>query len=491
MALETASMAPSKRILIGDQATNGGPAAMIPPHLGPAPSTSRKVVTTALASPNEYARLVTRSAQGGQQVLSIHLDRSFYVGRSAECDYVIAHPAASSKHCRLYALQVDTGEKLVCLEDTSTNGTLFNQRRVSRATVILSDGDVIEIAGCVFRYQHGGASAAPLSPSQARQQAGCGAAAFYVGDFLVLSKTLGSGAFSRVHLAISTKSHTQYACKRMIRRRLPGDQLSVVKREVEMLKSAAHPNVNRVEAVEVDEKHVHIFLELVPGGDLFSYLIRHGRLDAPEVKWILYQMLHGLRHLHDDVNIAHRDIKLENVVLACAGPFPKIQLTDFGQARLADEDFRSLQGTLQYMAPEQLLATSRSAGYGGKPADVWSTGIVFAYLLTGGHPFEPWDCSNSRGQPVPDDVLLMLGQTACAEIEHSPQDGPICRAVVQGTLSLPNLRFGKEDSQVRELMSQMLTHDPAERSTAAIALRSTWMTSSANELLELYNRIVI
>ena len=86
---------------------------------------------------------------------------------------------------------------------------------------------------------------------------------------------------------------------------------------------------------------------------------------AIAVKWILYQMLQGLRHLHDDVNIAHRDIKLENVVLACAGPFPKIQvsarrdraidceelsppsrpqLTDFGQARIADEDFRSLQG---------------------------------------------------------------------------------------------------------------------------------------------------
>lgn len=37
-------------------------------------------------------------------------------------------------------------------------------------------------------------------------------------------------------------------------------------------------------------------------------------------------MLLGLRHLHDEVNIAHRDIKLENVVLACAGPFPKVQV---------------------------------------------------------------------------------------------------------------------------------------------------------------------
>lgn len=79
-------------------------------------------------------------------VLSVHLDRSFFIGRAIECDYTIAHPAASSKHCRLYALQVDTGEVLVCLEDTSTNGTLFNQRKISRGTVILSDGDTIESA---------------------------------------------------------------------------------------------------------------------------------------------------------------------------------------------------------------------------------------------------------------------------------------------------------------------------------------------------------
>ncbi|GAA5870992.1 hypothetical protein JCM3774_003497 [Rhodotorula dairenensis] len=478
----------AKRVLLeagtGDRSTSA-----FAPHLGSpsvnASSVARRRLRSEGTSPDECARLVTRSSRDGQHVLSIHLDRSFFIGRSIECDYTIAHPAVSSKHCRLYALRVDTGEVLVCLEDTSTNGTLFNQRRVSRATVILSDGDIIEIAGHVFRYEHGANGTAPSIVSHDESEV-C-----QVGDFLVLSKTLGSGAFSRVHLAFSKKSLTQYACKKMIRRRHPGDQLSVVKREVEMLKSASHPNVNRVEAVEVNEKHIYIFLELVPGGDLFSYLIRHGRLDAPEVKWILYQMLLGLRHLHDDVNIAHRDIKLENVVLACAGPFPKVQLTDFGQARIANEDFRSLQGTLQYMAPEQLMATTRHAGYGGKPADVWSTGIVFAYLLTGGHPFEPWDCSSSQAPPTSSETLSLLGETASAEIEHSPQDGPICQAVVRGTLSLPNLRFGKEDSQVRDVMSRLLAHDPAQRFTAAAALRSAWMLSSEKELLELFQRIVL
>lgn len=115
---------------------------------------------------------------------------------------------------------------------------------------------------------------------------------------------------------------------------------------------------------------------------------------------------------------------------------------------------------------------------------------MFAYLLTGGHPFEPWDCSSSQVQPMSRDVMNMLGETASAEIEHSPQDGPICQAIVRGNLSLPNMRFGKEDSQVRELMSRLLAPDPTLRITAAAALRCAWMSSSKEELLELYRRIV-
>mgnify|MGYP002477599821 CR=1 FL=1 len=87
----------------------------------------------------------------------------------------------------------------------------------------------------------------------------------------------------------------------------------------------------------------------VPGGDLFTYLIKHTRLDAPEAKWILYQLLLALEYLHDDLGIAHRDVKLENVVLAftcpgTGGRFPKAQLADFGQAKEAASRFKSLQG---------------------------------------------------------------------------------------------------------------------------------------------------
>lgn len=100
----------------------------------------------------------------------------------------------------------------------------------------------------------------------------------------------------------------------------------------------------------------------VPGGDLFSQVLQRGRLSAAESKWIIFQVLLGLQYLHQIKNIAHRDIKLENIILSGAGPFPSALLADFGQARIADESFSSLKGTISYMAPEQLSVWSRREG---------------------------------------------------------------------------------------------------------------------------------
>ncbi|GJN89435.1 hypothetical protein Rhopal_002416-T1 [Rhodotorula paludigena] len=496
---------------------------LLPAQPAPRPS-SRSSLALAPPPPhaqpsNECARLVTRTPQHGTQVLVVQLDRAFHLGRSRSCDYRIDTPAASTRHARVYALTADTGDTLVCLDDHSTNGTLHNDRRLHHCTVVLCDGDRIEIAGQLFRYHHTAArpvlslSANPAAAS-ASTIADPAPAAVRVGDFLVFDRTLGSGAFSHVHLALSTKRATlgrkrvahdenariqtlkQVACKKLQRTRVNRDRLEVIQREVDLLKAASHPNINRVEAVEVDEVSVYV-------------LHLHAR------KWLLYQLLHALQYLHDELNIAHRDVKLENVILAHhtgaggggsggggggAGRFPKVQLADFGQARYATQQFKSLQGTLQYMAPEQLVAWTRHEGYDGKRADMWATGILLALLLTGGHPFEPWrspsassPCSAAADADADDadDAASLFGASVLHELGANPADQHVCENVVRGDIAMPAMRFGSEDSAVRALLSHLLSQDPHTRLTAAQALKTRWFAASQGELDELYRRVVL
>ncbi|GAA5925865.1 hypothetical protein JCM3775_005138 [Rhodotorula graminis] len=446
-------------------------------------------------APGECARVLTRTQQAGVQALVVTVDRPLVLGRSSRADYQLASPLASSFHARLAATVSDTGHTLITLADASTNGTLVNGRRVFHSSLVLCDGDRFEIGGQLFRYVH--TAPPPPAPAPSAVDSSTAAAApRKVGHYLVYPRTLGSGGFSSVHLALDTRSLVQVACKRLPRARVGKDRLEIIRREVDMLKRASHPNINRIEAVEVDDEAVHIFLELVPGGDLFTYLIKHTRLDAPEAKWILYQLLLALEYLHDELDIAHRDVKLENVVLAftcpgTGGRFPKAQLADFGQAKEAGTRFKSLQGTLQYMAPEQLVAWTRHEGYDGKPADMWALGILLAHLLTGSHPFEPFPSSSSSDlasatSAAADD----LGASVAHELAANPADKDVVRAVVRGAVELPEGRWGSEDGAVRALLSSLLAHDPNERATAAQALASPWIASSRAELDELWRRIV-
>ena len=74
---------------------------------------------------------------------------------------------------------------VVCLEDQSTNGTMWNDRRIHRQVVLLIDGDRIEIGGQLFRYSHRSAhgqasSQSTQDPIVEKQQ---------VGHYLVLAVT--------------------------------------------------------------------------------------------------------------------------------------------------------------------------------------------------------------------------------------------------------------------------------------------------------------
>lgn len=172
------------------------------------------------------------------------------------------------------------------------------------------------------------------------------------------------------------------------------------KREVQTLQTCRHPNVLEfLEAVEY-EGCWFFFLELVPGGDLFTYVSQRGRLSDTQARFISFQLLQALSFMHS-CGIAHRDVKPENVVLmTSATDFPHVKLADVGMSWQRPDDLaassanaiaarcNSHAGTLPFLSPEILEDKILGEGYDPFKADSWALGVTIFILLTTWSPFD-------------------------------------------------------------------------------------------------------
>ena len=98
-----------------------------------------------------------------------------------------------------------------------------------------------------------------------------------------------------------------------------------------------------------------------------------------EAKELFHKLVQAVEYLHS-LDIAHRDLKLENIIHLPTGA---IKLIDFGFAIETNELQRTFCGTPTYMAPEIV----KRVPYNPKQVDVWAMGIMLYRMLTGSYPF--------------------------------------------------------------------------------------------------------
>ncbi|KAG1828351.1 kinase-like protein [Suillus variegatus] len=450
----------------------------------PVPSfvSSKSARSQTLSRSDVCAKFVTTTADGRTEAITLSIGKPITIGRNPSlCSYVISDIVVSSLHCKIHAVQSSTGGIIVSCQDLSTNGLILNGHKIRKTSVIVMNGDTFRIPAsqtfqCILKWRHLHEKHAS-QPSQSQTQS-------YkdLGRFLITSHCLGSGSYATVQLALDTTGHQQAACK--IIRRKEGSDLRKEMKEATLLMNLHHPNINRVYAVDLDPEFLYIILELCTGGDLFTYITTHSkhRLCEGEAKYIMYQLLKGLKYLHDRM-ISHRDLKPENILLFSPGPYPRIQIADFGLARpKAYQETLHVCGTISYLPPEGILALEhKHLGYVGMPADCWSAGVTLFAMLTGSHPFDFVSSSQSRIslEDIVDSQGFVQSQHATAQDERTKQrilDGQICfHEPIWGSL---------RDAKI--LVSHLLVPDPQDRATVYAALKSWWICMDLEELDQAY-----
>lgn len=188
--------------------------------------------------------------------------------------------------------------------------------------------------------------------------------------------------------AIHRKTGKRVAVKVMKKAIMTPQDVELVKQEIEILKLCQHPNIVRLLDLFENPDYSYIVMEMLEGGDLFSYLEkRKFRVIETRAAKIVHSLSAALYYLHS-YGIVHRDIKPENVLMADKSENSDVKIVDFGlskmvgPAQLCSEPF----GTLSYVAPEVLLQKPY-----GKAVDIWSIGILAFLMMAGALPFDHED----------------------------------------------------------------------------------------------------
>jgi serine/threonine-protein kinase len=211
----------------------------------------------------------------------------------------------------------------------------------------------------------------------------------------------------------------------------------------------------------------YLVMELLEGSDLRSQLHFAGRLSVRRSSEYVSQACVGLAEAHA-LGIVHRDLKPANLFITRRGDGTTlVKLLDFGIARydspnasgdrLDMTECASSMGSLQYMAPEQILD---ARGVDGR-ADIWSMGVVLYQLVTGQKPF--------LGQELTDVAFAVLTSAPRPLPELLPGIAPeFARVVMRCLAKKREHRFPNIVELARALSPFSQRHSSAARAQLAI-----------------------
>ncbi|XP_073695738.1 MAP/microtubule affinity-regulating kinase 4 isoform X1 [Garra rufa] len=203
----------------------------------------------------------------------------------------------------------------------------------------------------------------------------------HIGNYRLL-KTIGKGNFAKVKLARHILTGKEVAIKIIDKTQLNPTSLQKLFREVRIMKTLRHPNIVQLFEVIETEKTLYLVMEYASGGEVFDYLVSHGRMKEIEARAKFRQIVSAVHYCHQK-NIVHRDLKAENLLLDADA---NIKIADFGFSNefTLGNKLDTFCGSPPYAAPELFQGKK----YDGPEVDIWSLGVILYTLVSGSLPFD-------------------------------------------------------------------------------------------------------
>uniref|UniRef100_A0A2K5F1C2 non-specific serine/threonine protein kinase n=1 Tax=Aotus nancymaae TaxID=37293 RepID=A0A2K5F1C2_AOTNA len=129
----------------------------------------------------------------------------------------------------------------------------------------------------------------------------------HIGNYR-LQKTIGKGNFAKVKLARHVLTGREVAVKIIDKTQLNPTSLQKLFREVRIMKILNHPNIVKLFEVIETEKTLYLVMEYASGGEVFDYLVAHGRMKEKEARAKFRQIVSAVQYCHQKC-IVHRDLK--------------------------------------------------------------------------------------------------------------------------------------------------------------------------------------
>ncbi|TQS35392.1 hypothetical protein Golomagni_04187 [Golovinomyces magnicellulatus] len=307
-----------------------------------------------------------------------------------------------------------------------------------------------------------------------------------------LMEKMGDGAFSNVYRAKDLQGQAGEVAIKVVHKyemnsnqgdaRLHPDfkkKPKVVERanilkEVQIMRGLDHPNIIKLIDFSESKHFYYIILELAPGGELFHQIVHLTYFSEDLSRHVITQVAQALEYLHEEKGVVHRDIKPENLLYSPipiiptknlkpkavgdedkvdegefipgvgAGGIGKIKLADFGLSKVVWESSTMTPcGTVGYTAPE-IVKDERYS----KSVDMWAMGCVLYTLLCGFPPFY-------------DESIQVLTEK-----------------VAKGQYTFLSPWWDDISKSAQDLVSHLLTVDPAKRYTIKEFLAHPWLRNS-------------